>query len=57
MLVFCCAISGSLGFCCLVLLRCFIISLMCSGSSLLFLLRCVRFAVFQRLKVFVRSLV
>ena len=34
MLVFCCAISGSLRFCCLDLLRCFIMFLMCSGSSL-----------------------
>ena len=35
MLVFCCARSGSLGFCCLVVLRCFIMFLiMCSGISL-----------------------
>ena len=34
MFVFCCAISKPLGFCRLVVLRCFIMFLMCSGSSL-----------------------
>ena len=32
MFAFCCVRSGSFGFCCLVL-RCFIMFLMCSGSS------------------------
>ena len=33
MFAFFCVISGSLGFCCLVVLRCFIMFLMCSGYS------------------------